>query len=304
MGNGVDQALGAFRRLLADASAGGQAKVDALVALSQRTVWVATWTPDSDGFRTLTNSHGKSALPIFTDRGQLDEAAQRFGWLAADGQASGREVGAREALRHAVAHNVEYVVIDIVSMHSLELDREEVEPIVSPEARRESQGPFAAVGRLSSTMMKAVKPTPTPGSLSGLPGFEQNRPPARISTPPPRPAVGAEGNFGAGSAVSLSSLASEPSDDLLDALSTVLRGYPEVEWAALASVARGPTQPIPTVGLRVNTSYRERVQEIITELRKAADVASATVDVMLLDDPQVMRDARRLGVAFYPWRKR
>ena len=43
----TDRATEAFRRLLSDAAAGGQAKVDALVALSQRTLFVATWTPGS-----------------------------------------------------------------------------------------------------------------------------------------------------------------------------------------------------------------------------------------------------------------
>src|SRR5687767_13823950 len=104
-GAGEDRVLTAFRRLLADAATGGQSKVDALVALSQRVVWVATW-PGSDGFRTLTNSSGSAALPIFTHPTLLDAAARRYGWMNPDGSLPSREAAAREAFTHAIAHNV------------------------------------------------------------------------------------------------------------------------------------------------------------------------------------------------------
>ena len=90
----TDRATEAFRRLLSDAAAGGQAKVDALVALSQRTLFVATWTPGSDDFRTLVNSSGQQALPVFSSKAELDEAAGRFGWAGPDGSVPHLEVGA------------------------------------------------------------------------------------------------------------------------------------------------------------------------------------------------------------------
>lgn len=84
----------------------------------------------------------------------------------------------------------------------------------------------------------------------------------------------------------------------------VLRGFPEVEWAALFLAARGPVQPQPTAGLRVDTAYRSRINEIIQGLRQAADAAGASLDVLLLDDPKLMRAARADGLLFFPWKRR
>ncbi len=275
----------AFRRLLSDGNAGGQAKIDALLALSQRTVYVATWTPDGGGYRTLINSAGDAALPIFTTPAELLEAGRRFGWLDTQGNIPMKEVGAREAIRQAVAHEVAFVVIDIAAAHTLEVARSELEPLLTAQARRESDGPFAGVGRISTSMMRAV----TPAGGSPRPNV-------------PAPAVSA--TFGSGTSVELSPLAATPEESLLKALADVLRGYPEVEWASLANVSRGPTSPIPTVGLRVDTAYRARVQEILTRVREAGDAMGASLDCLLLDDAQVMRAARSQGLVFYPWRRR
>lgn len=151
-----------MRRLLADAREGGSAKVDALLALAQRTVFVVPWPKTEDGWRTLVSSGGESALPIFSDRSQLESAATRFGWLAPDGSAPTLEVGSRDTLRYARDRNLSYVVVDIAADHSIEISQAEIEPLLSPAARRESAGPFSGAGKVSSTLMRAVKATPTP----------------------------------------------------------------------------------------------------------------------------------------------
>lgn len=357
--NSGDRALEAFRRLLSDAAAGGQSKVDALVALSQRTLFVATWTAGGDDYRTLTSSQKQSALPVFTDEGTLQDAATRFGWLAPNGSVPHKEVGAREVFRHVLAHDLSFLIIDVASPHALECERAEIEPLLSTRGRSDSSGPFAAVGRVSESMLQAVKPT-RGGSVAGVPapvvsseaieggavrpGVSSSgaaRPLSRASAPdvqrpgsrPPPPGVTPgirspsstssprpEGltvsqssvdpsrpsaTFGSGGAsVQVSALRDEPSDDLLDALSTVLRGYPEVEWAALFLAARGPVAPLPTAGLRVDTAYRARVNDIVLALRSAADRAGASLDVLLLDDPKLMRTARSEGLLFFPWKRR
>lgn len=178
--NEQDRGLEAFHRLLADGSVGGQAKVDALVALAQRTVLVPTWATDDESFRTLVNAEGLTALPIFTNGVLLQAAAARFGWVNSDGSVPHREVGSRAALRHAIAQNLPFVVVDIASPHSLEIERTEIAPLLTPEAGRESQGPFAGVGRVSSSMLQAVKPTPAPGSAGG----PSSNPRPRSATPP------------------------------------------------------------------------------------------------------------------------
>jgi len=111
-------------------------------------------------------------------------------------------------------------------------------------------------------------------------------------------------SFGAGGSVEFHALTQEPSDELLDALSAVLRDYPEVEWAVFANASRGPVEPLPTVALRIDTTFRTRVGEIIPALKRIADEHGATIDVILLDDPKLMRAARSTQLVFFPWRRR
>lgn len=334
-----DRALVAFRRLLADGAAGGQAKVDAIVALAQRAVFVATWTPGGDDFRTLINSNGQNALPLFTDVAQLNAAAERLGWLGASGSVPYQEIGARKAFRHLLAHDLGFLIVDIAAPHSLECERGEIEPLMQ-RAGKEPSGPYAAVGRISETMLQAVKATPPKGTPMGevpapavpasalesspgvvrppedaLPTLDEPPAPAAApaapAAPPPGVAAtpassgGASATFGSGgSSVKIHPITQEPGDELLDAISTVLRGYPEVEWAAFCMTARGPASPLPTIGLRVDTSYRARVNEIIKEIRTTGDAKGASLDVLLLDDPALVRSARSASIVFFPWRRR
>lgn len=305
MGSMTDPQLAAFRRLLADAHRGGQSKVDALLALAQRTVFVVPWPSGIEGWRTLVNRDGVAALPIFTDAAELEEASRRFGWLDARGEAPRAEVGARAAFNYAVRENLSYVVVDIAAQHALELTREEYEPLLTSAARRDSAGPYAGAGKLSSSLIRAVRPTPPPGSLQAASASEIPPPP---STPGFTVSTGfnpsaSAATFGGGASVSLSPLTSEPPDELLDALAGVLRGYPEVEWACLVNASRGPSAPVPAVGLRIDGSFRQRVNEIVGEVRRAADARGAGLDVLLLDDASLMRTARGQGLVFYPWRK-
>jgi hypothetical protein len=332
-----DRALEAFRRLLAEASQGGQAKVDAIVALSQRTVLVATWMPTHDGFRTVINGDGQSALPVFTEYDELRRAARRFGWTL-DAGVDSQEIGAREALRYILSHDLSFVVVDIASEHAMEIERAEVEPLLSSMAKRDSRGPYAAVGRISSSMLEAVNPSsgvsssrPAAGMVrsGSVPNISSTRPPPGDSTPvvtmpvspalpgalprtgevyvppevrePPTGTMAKAATFGSSSSVRIEALADAPSDDLLSALSELLRDYPEVEWAAFFGAARGPAAVLPTVGLRVDTAYRARVNEIVRGLRSIGDAQGVVLDVLLLDDASLMRQARAEALVFFPW---
>jgi len=296
-----DPQLAAFRRLIADAHQGGQAKVDALVALSQRTVFVIPWPSGIEGWRTLVNREGVAALPMFTDRTELEEAARRYGWLDARGEAPFAEIGARAAFNYAMREHLSFVVVDVASLHALEIARAELEPLLTPAARRDSQGPYAGAGKISSSLIQAVRPTPPPGSIKApteppsMPGFTVS---ADFN------ASAKAATFGGGTSVTVAPLPSEPPDDLLDALSAVLREYPEVEWACAMHASRGPTAPVPTIGLRVDAGFRQRVNELVSSLRRTGDAHGAGLDVILLDDAALMRSARGQGLVFYPWRKR
>lgn len=317
-----DRALEAFRRLLALAPKGEQARVDAIVALSQRTVFVPTW-PAGEGFRTLVNSAGLAALPVFADMTGLTDAARRFGWLKPDGTVPYREVGAREAFTHAIAHNVPYVVVDIHAQHALELERHEVEPLLAQKGRFDS-GPFAGTGRLSSTLMKAVRATPVPPVPSKDPITAQMKVPADLGrplTPMPfktEPSTGRVGTRTSGSQVGplpagpgavtphpnipISPLREVPPDTFLDALADIMRGFPEVEWACLF-ILNNDDSPSLALGLRLDQGFRTRQDEITALLEARAVANREPIRVVLLDDPAWSRVARNEALMFYPWRR-
>lgn len=292
-----DPALEAFRRLLAESSHGGQTKVDALVALSQRTVFVVTWTPEGDDFRSLVNSDGQNALPLFTDLAQLEDATKRFGWSGPDGKTPYKEVGAREALRHTLVHELGFVVVDITSSHALEIERAEIEPLLRSRHRSDSSGPFAAVGRISETMLQATRSRDSVSPPGDYAEAARNADDTGVQVKTTSAAPPAS--------VDVMPMGDTPDDALLDALNGTLRGYPEVEWGAFCYTRRsqggGAT---PTVALRIDTSYRARVGEIVQAVRAKADEQGATVDVLLLDDPAMMRAVRAESLLFFPFRRR
>ncbi|MEY4578740.1 MAG: hypothetical protein RL701_3443 [Pseudomonadota bacterium] len=173
----VDQATVAFRRVLSAANAGEQARVDALVALAQRAVFVATWPGPNEAARTLTNSHGESALPLFTALDVLEPTATRFGWRHPDGSLQFRELGAREALRHALARNVHFVVIDIGSEHSVEFAREELEPLLSEaDPNDEASNGGRVPARPEAAILEAVRRNSTRPPRAPLSAAELHAP--------------------------------------------------------------------------------------------------------------------------------
>ncbi len=57
-----DRGIDAFLVLLNEGGKGPGPKSEALEALSLRPVWLATWEPQAEGFRTLINADGEEAL--------------------------------------------------------------------------------------------------------------------------------------------------------------------------------------------------------------------------------------------------
>ena len=90
------------------------------------------------------------------------------------------------------------------------------------------------------------------------------------------------------------------SDAVLTAIADALRAFPEIEWAC--EVSDGSA--VPVVGVRVSLSFTNRVGEIEAALLAAASGRSATVRVLMLHEPALMREARAHGNTFFPWRKR
>lgn len=427
----VDQATIAFRRVLAEANSGEQARVDALVVLSQRTVYVATWPGQPSAARTLTNSHGESALPLFTGLDVLDSTATRFGWRHPDGSLPFRELGAREALRHALARSVHFVVIDIGCEHSVEFAREELEPLVPLQARASGSGPYAATGERQAALLDAVrrtsnrpprsplpaqppaghalplrdsqpnpmpavrspsppapapqaqaqpqqhqpmpstrprvaplsppKPTPAVHAPTGeqpiaarqavvpnppppplaarlrtptpvqikhpsQPGHRPPTPPeqkpvsgprpviqdipqlapANVQAPPPAPAApppaaprNDEPTLAERTGNIPNPLAVQLPDMILQGISVGLRGFPEVEWACVMSDG----SDIPLIGVRVDPSFLNRVADITDAIMDVGDKQELALQVLLLNNQELVKNARKNGRAFYPWRR-
>ncbi|MGF1466658.1 MAG: hypothetical protein ACFCGT_11030, partial [Sandaracinaceae bacterium] len=229
----TDTVLGALHRLLVDARAGGQAKVDALVALAQRTVRVVPWPGGVEGWRTLVNSEGMAALPVFTDDDEVQEAARRFGWLEPDGTCGSREIGTRAAFSYAREHDLSYVIIDIASAHRLEVGRDEFAPLLTNAARRDSSGPFAAAGKGSERLIQSVRPTPAPGTPLTRP---EEEPYAAADRPAFTPEPAAPGEA-PGSGVGEPTVAGDPP------LETVGRAAPVL--GELPAAPRPPGVPAP-----------------------------------------------------------
>lgn len=134
-----DRGVDAFLLILQEGGKGPGPKAEALEALSLRPVWLATWEPRAEGFRTLINANGEEALAVFSSDEELQAAAKQFDWLEADSTiATHRAIGG-DILRHAWTREYAFVVIDIGSDHSLEYERAELKNILR---ELDSTGPF------------------------------------------------------------------------------------------------------------------------------------------------------------------
>ena len=140
MASPVDErGIDAFLVLLSEGGKGLGPKSEVLEAAALRPVWLATWEPHAEGFRTLINADGEEALAVFSSEEKLKAAAARFSWLQADGGiATHRAIGG-DILRHAWTREYAFVVIDIGSEHSLEYERSELKAILR---EMDSTGPF------------------------------------------------------------------------------------------------------------------------------------------------------------------
>ena len=134
-----DRGGDAFLVLLSEGGKGPGPKSEALGALALRPVWLATWEPRAEGFRTLINPNGEEALAVFSSEDELKSAATRFDWLDADGTIATHRATGGDILRHAWTREYAYVVIDIGSDHSLEYERDELKTILR---EMDSTGPF------------------------------------------------------------------------------------------------------------------------------------------------------------------
>jgi len=282
------------------------ARMRAVAALRGADVWAATWPNDPTLLRTLTNSERLTALPLFSDERELHEAALRYGWLTVDGQAPRRLLPLWEAMRAAKQQDAHMLVIDISSEHALELDEGDMELLSSAPSQRpaaHNQPKLRSTPPPMDESVEVKRASGRPVDTDGTGGSGHYSPlrPRSVTPSPGTHAVSA--TFGATPTATMAALEGEPRDDLLDELSDVLRSYPEVEWACLVSSARADSRERTSVALRIEPAFRKNLQEITRRLRETSGQHGAQYDVLMLDTAEQMKQARNIGMPFYPWRK-
>lgn len=133
-------------------------RLRALVELARGTVFAATWPSSPEAVRTLANSDGEQAMPLFSGLDTLQSAAQRFGWMNPDGSFAFRELPAREALQSAIEQGVHYVVLDIYADHAAEFAQHEIRQVL-----QQVRAPAKAATR-TQVDAQAARVQRTPGS--------------------------------------------------------------------------------------------------------------------------------------------
>ena len=276
--------LQAFRRLLKEAQAGGAAKVDTMLAFAMRTFIVPTG--ENGELYTLVDEAGEHALAVFSGPDELDRAASLLGWTAGDGFVPHRELTGNQAMGSVVKHGLARLVIDVMGSHALEIDRDELEPLLGPQVG-DDEGAGAVGERVSSSLLERVKsPSETPPS--GM--YRSDPPPPRTPSTPPLATGFALGPLGL-----------RPGAPLLHTLSTVLQRYPEVEWAAFCHI-QTESYAGAAVAVRIDPTFRTRLRQIAGGLRDGAAELGLPIEVVLLDDPELVRQVREEQQIFYPWR--
>lgn len=298
------EAVVALKAALAAAARDPALRTRAISALRGAELWAATWPTDPSFLRTLTSSDGITALPLFTDERELQDAAIRYAWLSVDGQTPRCTVALWEAMRVAKQQKAQLLVIDIASEHTLELDEGDMELLSAPPSSR----PPTRTQKLRSTPPPAdakevtrASARPSLSASGGSGHYSPLRP--RTITPNPE-AHTVSATFGATPTAKMQALEANPSDELLDALSDVLREFPEVEWACLVTGSRADHAQSESVALRIEPAFRKNLAEIAQKLREIGANRHTNYDVLVLDTPEQMKQARQVGLPFYPWRKK
>lgn len=148
--------------------------------------------------------------------------------------------------------------------------------VLATEAKHERiTKPTIKLDEVAEAFAEAGAPIPVPAPVAG--------------PPPPKPVLSA-----------LMALDSPLDEGLLSTIADVLRKYPEVEWACAVS----DCGMLPVIGVRIAATFLTNVEEIRAAILAVGKAQDTEFSVLVLADPQQMRDARSHGDLFFPWRKR
>lgn len=321
-----DASIQAFRRLLLSANDDAQARVDAVVALSQRTLLVATFTSPMtpQAYRTLRREDQSEAIAVFTDRLYLEKTATRLQWH----DASSVEVGAPYLFRWMKNHHIDCLWVDPGEPHSTAFVLEEMEPLIPQPGRHEPAGPFASAGALPEQVKAQVRAKRlVRRTLELKDSFENEmadgrlQSGARVSSMPPPPSESGhkppvrkkhsleelvEQSTGSELIPLMEPMQNPPHPAVLEAWWQVLEQYPEVEWACYASLitheANAQTYHPVVLGLRIDKNYRVRVNEIAKACMQAVVHVYPKLTVVFIDSMGALEQAKNYATVFYPWK--
>ena len=177
-----DAATQSLRQTLLQAEDDAQ-RLRALEAIALRTIFAPTWSNSPEAVRTLTNSEGEHAMPLFSGLDTLQAAARRFGWTNGDGSLCYRELPAREVLRRARDQGVHYVVLDMFAEHATEFSCEEIADVLSrmPAAAPVARGAAPAPATRQAGMAQAPASAPKPRGQSKPAPRKSKRPPVALA---------------------------------------------------------------------------------------------------------------------------
>lgn len=60
---------------------------------------------------------------------------------------------------------------------------------------------------------------------------------------------------------------------------------------------------IPLIGVRVDPSFLNRVADITDAIMDVGDKQALELQVLLLNNQELVKNARKNGKAFYPWKR-
>ncbi len=234
----------------------------------------------------------------------------RYGWLGPMGVVPRSRHLMPEAIRAAKQHNAQLVVVDITADHVMELDGGELELLSAvPGQRSPSFEGLSVVSRPRTPPDGLEVRRVSHQGLQPVAEARQDTPsePVRSPLKPSSVTPAADGSvtatFGASPTATMQEISDQPSDELFEAFTNLLREYPEVEWACVVEADRGIGRAGPSVALRVEPAFRKNLQEISEKLAAVGREFQENWEVLVLDTPEQMKQARGVGLPFYPWRK-
>jgi hypothetical protein len=169
-------------------------------------------------------------------------------------------------------------------------------PVVDPAALEPKSEPRVVLQEPKSEPRVPVPEEPK-SSVHAAP------PPARPASTAQQPAVEAEATPAPSAPANVETLeAPEVSldDAVLSAMADELRKYPEVEWACELSDG----SELMVIGVRVDPSYTARASEIETKVGRAGRGKGGRLQMLLLLEAAVTKNARAKGRMFFPWKKK